>query len=98
MEPVASAVGGEPMVWARFVSRMVAGMRSARNAATAITAAGMEAEMVNPTPRPREALAAPKTMPTTTPAAAALKVNSCMPATLAGAILSLVFAGEAHLD
>ena len=51
--PVASAVEAEPMVWERFVSRMVASMRSARKAATVMTAAGIEAEIVNPTRNPR---------------------------------------------
>jgi len=74
--PVASAVEAEPMVWERFVSRIVARSRRARKAATVITAAGIEAEMVNPTRNPRYALAAPKTMPSTTPATAACRVNS----------------------
>ena len=53
MVPVASAVEAEPMVCAMLASRMVGVERSARKTATAITAAGIEAEMVRPTRRPR---------------------------------------------
>src|SRR5690349_24703467 len=98
MEPVASAVEAEPMVCAMLVSRMVAGSRSARNAATAITAAGIDAEMVRPTRSPRYALAAPKTIPRITPATAAFNVSSRMAATLAGAVPSLARAGGGDLD
>jgi len=41
-----------------------------------MTAAGIEAETVNPTRSPRYALAAPKTSPRTTPATIARRVNS----------------------
>ena len=51
--PVASAVEAEPMVWARFTSRIVERSLSARKTTTAITAAGIEAETVMPTRRPR---------------------------------------------
>ena len=44
--------------------------------ATVITAAGIDADTVMPTRRPRYALAAPKTMPSTTPVTTAFSVNS----------------------
>ena len=51
--PLAREVEAEPMVWERLASRIVPGRRSAEKTATVITAAGMEAEMVSPTRRPR---------------------------------------------
>ena len=51
--PVASEVEAEPMVCERFASRIVERRRSARKTTTVITAAGIEAETVMPTRRPR---------------------------------------------
>jgi hypothetical protein len=53
MVPLASEVDADPMVCDRFASRIVPPVRSARNTATVMTAAGMEAETVRPTRRPR---------------------------------------------
>jgi len=57
MVPLASEVLAEPIVCARFASRMVLcgppNRCSAVKTATAITAAGMAAETVRPTRRPR---------------------------------------------
>ncbi len=51
--PVASAVEADPTVCDRLVSRMLGRRRKARKAATVMTAAGIEAEMVSPTRSPR---------------------------------------------
>ena len=51
--PSASAVEAEPMVCDRLVSRILAGRRRTRKTATVMTAAGIEAEIVSPTRRPR---------------------------------------------
>ena len=74
--PEASAVEADPIVWEMFASRIVPPRPSTRKTATAITAAGIEAETVRPTRRPRYALAAPKTRPRTTPVTIARRVNS----------------------
>ena len=76
MVPVASAVEADPIVWEMFASRIVPRLPSTRKKATAMTAAGIEAETVSPTRSPRDAFAAPKTSPRTTPAATARNVNS----------------------
>ncbi len=76
MVPVASEVEAEATVCDRLASRIVPPERDRRNTATVITAAGIEADTVMPTRRPRYALAAPNTMPSTTPVATALSVNS----------------------
>ena len=74
--PLASDVEAEPMVCDRFASRIVPRVRNRRNSATVMTAAGIDAETVRPTRRPRYALAAPKTIPRRTPAMTAFNVNS----------------------
>jgi hypothetical protein len=51
--PVASEVDAEATVCDRLASRIELPERNARNAATLITAAGIEAETVIPTRRPR---------------------------------------------
>ena len=51
--PVASAVDAEATVCDRFASRIVLSERNMRNAATVITAAGIEADTVMPTRSPR---------------------------------------------
>ena len=76
IEPVASEVDAEPIVCERFASRIEPFAPKSRKSATVMTAAGIEAETVRPTRRPRYAFAAPKTRPRTTPAATALAVNS----------------------
>jgi hypothetical protein len=53
MVPVASDVDADPIVCDRFASRMVLGKRSSRNTATVITAAGIDADTVKPTRKPR---------------------------------------------
>ena len=53
MVPVASDVEAEATVCERLASRIVPGDRKSRKAATVITAAGIEAETVMPTRRPR---------------------------------------------
>ena len=74
--PVASDVEAEPIVCDRFASRIVPFRPNSRKTATVITAAGIDADTVMPTRRPRYAFAAPKTMPSTTPATTAFTVNS----------------------
>jgi hypothetical protein len=54
-----------------------------------MTAAGIDAETVMPTRRPRYAFAAPKTMPSTTPMVTASSVNS---ATSPGRAMRLMIA------
>src|SRR5574341_1175989 len=76
MVPVASDVDAEATVCDRFASRIVPRERNSRKAATVITAAGIEADTVMPTRSPRYAFAAPNTIPSTTPVATALSVNS----------------------
>ena len=78
IEPVASDVEAEPIVCERFASRMEPFAPKSRKSATVMTAAGIDAETVSPTRRPRYAFAAPKTRPRTTPAATAFAVNSGM--------------------
>ena len=51
--PVASDVEAEATVCERLASRIVPGDRKSRKTATVITAAGIEAETVMPTRRPR---------------------------------------------
>jgi hypothetical protein len=51
--PVASEVEAEPIVCERLASRIVAGFRRSRKTATVMTAAGIDAETVMPTRRPR---------------------------------------------
>ena len=51
--PVASDVEADATVCDMFASRIVPRVRSSRNAATVMTAAGIEAETVMPTRRPR---------------------------------------------
>ncbi len=53
MVPDASDVEAEAMVWDRFASRRVALARKRRNRATVMTAAGIDADTVMPTRRPR---------------------------------------------
>ena len=53
MEPVASEVEAEPMVCDRLASRRVDFWPRSLNIATVMTAAGIEAETVIPTRRPR---------------------------------------------
>ena len=53
MVPVASDVEAEATVCERFASRIVPFERMSRKAATVMTAAGIEAETVMPTRRPR---------------------------------------------
>lgn len=74
--PEASEELAEPMVCERFASRIEPLIFSRRKKATVSTAMGIEVATVSPTLRPRYALAAPKRMPKTTPAAAARNVNS----------------------
>ena len=76
MVPVASEVDAEATVCDRLASRIVPRVRSRLNTATVMTAAGIEADTVMPTRSPRYALAAPNTMPSRTPTATALRVNS----------------------
>ena len=76
--PVASDVEADPIVCEMLASRIVPRRRSARKAATVITAAGIDAATVRPTRNPRYALAAPNTSPSRTPATTALSVNSAM--------------------
>src|SRR6188474_2477457 len=49
-----------------------------------MTAAGIDADTVMPTRSPRYALAAPKTIPSTTPIATAFSVNSAIPSSCCG--------------
>jgi hypothetical protein len=51
--PDASDVEAEPMVCDRFASRMVPRARKSLKRATVITAAGIDADTVMPTRRPR---------------------------------------------
>ncbi len=51
--PVASEVDAEATVCDRFASRMLPPERNSRKAATVITAAGIDADTVMPTRRPR---------------------------------------------
>ncbi len=51
--PLASDVDAEPMVCDRLASRIVPRARNSRNSATVMTAAGIDAETVSPTRRPR---------------------------------------------
>src|SRR5262245_19435769 len=74
--PLASEVEADPIVCDRLASRIVPRARNSRKSATVITAAGIDAETVRPTLRPRYAFAAPSMMPSTTPATTALAVNS----------------------
>ena len=74
--PVASAVEAEPIVCEMFASRIVPFRPSTRKTATVRTAAGIEADTVSPTRRPRYAFAAPKTSPSATPVTTAFAVNS----------------------
>ena len=67
IEPVARAVEAEAIVCERFASRIVAFRPRAAKMATVITAAGIEAETVMPTRRPKYAFAAPNIMPSTIP-------------------------------
>ncbi len=53
MVPVASEVEADATVCERLASRIVPLVRSMRKAATVITAAGIDAETVMPTRRPR---------------------------------------------
>ena len=53
MVPLASEVEADPMVCARLASSTVARPPATRNTATAITAAGIEADTVSPTRNPR---------------------------------------------
>src|SRR3954469_11340330 len=95
MVPVARAVEAEPIVCERFASRMVLFAPNRRKTATVSTAAGMEAETVIPTRNPRYALAAPNTIPSTTPAATALSVNSARGSV--GVPLRMVSSAGIHL-
>ena len=74
--PVASAVEAEPIVCEMFASRIVPFRPRSRKTATVRTAAGIEADTVSPTLRPRYAFAAPKTRPSATPVITAFAVNS----------------------
>ena len=51
--PVASDVEAEATVCERLASRIVPRTRNSRNAATVMTAAGIDADTVMPTRRPR---------------------------------------------
>ena len=51
--PLASDVEADPMVCDRLASRIVPRARKSRNNATVMTAAGIDAETVRPTRRPR---------------------------------------------
>ncbi len=51
--PVASEVEADPMVWEMLASRIVPRAPTRRKSATVMTAAGIEAETVMPTLRPR---------------------------------------------
>ena len=53
MTPVASEVEAAAIVWERLASRIVPSTRKTRKAATVMTAAGIDAETVMPTRRPR---------------------------------------------
>ena len=74
--PVASEVDAEPTVWEMFASRIVPRRPSTVKIATAITAAGIDADTVSPTRSPRYAFAAPNTTPSRTPMTTARAVNS----------------------
>jgi hypothetical protein len=53
MVPLASAVEADPIVCDRFASRIVPRTRNMPNNATVMTDAGIDAETVRPTRRPR---------------------------------------------
>ena len=74
--PAARDSPAEPIVWTRLFSRMESLLRITRMIPMEITAAGIEAEIVIPTRRPRYAFAAPKTIARRQPIRADVTVNS----------------------
>ena len=74
--PAATDSPAEPIVWTRLFSRMESLRRMTRMIPMEITAAGIEAEIVIPTRRPRYAFAAPKTMASRIPIRREVTVNS----------------------
>lgn len=68
--PEATKLDADPIVCEILASRMFEScpnLRSTRNAATVITATGIDVEIVSPARSPRYAFAAPNTIPNTMP-------------------------------
>jgi len=76
MQPAASDSPAEPIVCTMLLSRTEFRLRTIRVIPIAITAAGIDAEIVIPTRRPRYAFAAPKTIASRTPETTDVTVNS----------------------
>ena len=74
--PAATDSPAEPMVCTTLLSSTEFRRRATRRMPIASTAAGMEADTVMPTRRPRYALAAPKTTASTMPVSTEVTVSS----------------------